>query len=99
MNKTLAAHYYKLSADQGDAIAQHNYGRCLDKGEGVEMNKSLAAHYYKLSADQGNSHAQSDYDRCLAQDEGPSVLSVFAGGFVRAVSNYITVRMLGLFLT
>jgi hypothetical protein len=59
MNQTAAPHYYKLSADQGDAMSQSNYGWCLDYGEGVAMDKVFAAHYYKLSADQGNMMGQS----------------------------------------
>jgi TPR repeat protein len=38
MNKPLAAHYFKLAADQGDARAQSNYGRRLVAGDGVDMN-------------------------------------------------------------
>jgi TPR repeat protein len=51
MNKSLAAHHYKLSADQGYAHAQFAYGVSLANGAGISINKSLAAHYYKLSAD------------------------------------------------
>jgi TPR repeat protein len=54
MDKSLAAHYFKLSADQGNAYGQCNYGVCLRDGDGVVMDKSLAAHYFKLSADQGD---------------------------------------------
>jgi TPR repeat protein len=50
----LAAHYYRLSADQGNALGQSNYGWCLENGEGVAVDTGLAAHYYRLSADQGN---------------------------------------------
>jgi TPR repeat protein len=48
MDKSLAAHYYKLSADHGHAIAQFNYAVLLEAGDGIAMDKSLAAHYYKL---------------------------------------------------
>jgi hypothetical protein len=34
----LAAHYLKLAADQGIAVAQNNYGICLQKGEGVSID-------------------------------------------------------------
>jgi hypothetical protein len=61
MNKSLAAHYFKMSADQGNAFAQLNYGFFLANGDGISMNKSLAAHYYKLSADQGCAYAQEKY--------------------------------------
>jgi TPR repeat protein len=35
MDKALAAHYFKLSADQGNSRAQCYYGWGLDPGEGV----------------------------------------------------------------
>jgi TPR repeat protein len=56
-----AAYYFKLAADQGDAVAQYNYGNCLDKGEGVRIDFQGAAHYFKLAADQGNAVAQYNY--------------------------------------
>jgi TPR repeat protein len=61
MDKSLAAHYFKLSADQGDASAQFNYAVLLQMGDGIAMDKSLAAHYYKLSADQRHADAQCNY--------------------------------------
>jgi hypothetical protein len=57
----LAAHYYKLSADQGDADAQFNYGILFSNGEGLAQDKSVAAHYYQLPADQGNADSQVNY--------------------------------------
>jgi TPR repeat protein len=57
-NKSLGAHYYKLSADQGNAHAQLNDGILLFEGDGIPMNKSHAAHYYTLAADQSFSQAQ-----------------------------------------
>jgi TPR repeat protein len=42
-------HYFKLSADQGDAIAQHRYGICLRDGIGVKKDPALAAHYLESS--------------------------------------------------
>jgi TPR repeat protein len=61
INKSLAAHYYRLSADQGIAVAQFNYGLMLNNGDGISINKSLAAHYFKLSADQGSAVSQYCY--------------------------------------
>jgi TPR repeat protein len=52
-NAEEAVKYYKLSADQGDADAQFNYGHCLQNGLGIETNVEEAVKYYKLSADQG----------------------------------------------
>jgi TPR repeat protein len=39
MNKSRTVHYYKSSADQGDAEAQFTDGLVLAQGEGVSMNK------------------------------------------------------------
>jgi TPR repeat protein len=44
MNKSLASHYFKLSADQGHAEALLDYAERLFQGRDVDMNKSLAAH-------------------------------------------------------
>jgi TPR repeat protein len=54
----MAAHYYQLSADQGDAGGQLNYGICLEHGSGVARDLEMAAHYYRLSANQGDLFAQ-----------------------------------------
>jgi hypothetical protein len=44
-----AAHYLKLAADQGIAVAQNNYGMCLLDGKGVWIDLQGAAHYLKRS--------------------------------------------------
>jgi TPR repeat protein len=46
MNKSLASLYFKLSADQGHATAQFNYGLVLFHDDGTGMNKSLASLYF-----------------------------------------------------
>jgi TPR repeat protein len=61
IGESLAAHYFKLSADQGNADAQYSYGIAFAIGQGIGIDKSLAAHYYKLSAAQGNADAQLAY--------------------------------------
>jgi TPR repeat protein len=60
-----AAHYFKLSADQGRAGGQCNYGLCLHNGEGVSIDLRNAAQYFKLSADQGRADGQCNYGLCL----------------------------------
>jgi TPR repeat protein len=42
MNKSLAAHDFKLSVEQGNACAQNGHAVCLENGDGVAMNKALA---------------------------------------------------------
>jgi TPR repeat protein len=66
----MSAYYYKLSADQGNALSQYNYGFCLREGEGVEQDFRMAAYYFKLSADQGHALSQFCYGVCLAKGEG-----------------------------
>jgi TPR repeat protein len=60
----MATYYYKLSADQGDAGGQSNYGFCLEHGRGVNMDLKMAAYYYKLSADQKDAAGQFNYGYC-----------------------------------
>jgi TPR repeat protein len=51
-------HYVKLSADQGCAETQFNYGVALAIGDGIPIDKSHAPHFFKLAADQGDAAAQ-----------------------------------------
>jgi TPR repeat protein len=59
-NLVEAAKYFKLSADQGHAAGQNNYGFALKYGEGVPKNLVESAKYLKLSADQGNAAAKEE---------------------------------------
>jgi TPR repeat protein len=61
-----------LSADQGNADAQLNYGLCLRDGRGVGRDYVKAADYFKLSADQGNDEAQCNYGLCCLTGLGVS---------------------------
>jgi hypothetical protein len=53
-----AAEFYRLSAEQGDADAQFNFGRCLENGLGVEQDLIRAAEFYRLSAGQANPYGE-----------------------------------------
>jgi TPR repeat protein len=53
-----AAHYLKLSANQGNASGQYGYGVCLRFAIGISSDLISAAHYLKLSADQGDDDGQ-----------------------------------------
>jgi TPR repeat protein len=59
VDKTKAYQYYKMSADQGNALAQNYVGWCYQNGIGVHPDKAEAFRYYKMSADQGNADAQN----------------------------------------
>jgi TPR repeat protein len=61
MNKSLAAHYFKFSANQRLAAAHCNYGWMLARGEGISMNTLLAVDYFTLSADQGLAKSEEIY--------------------------------------
>jgi TPR repeat protein len=53
-----AAHYFKLSVDQGNADGEYCYGLCLQYGTGISKDLKRAAHYFKRSADQENAKRQ-----------------------------------------
>ena len=54
------AKWYRMAADQGDAKAQSNLGRCYAYGKGVEQNFVEAAKWARKAADQGDAKAQSN---------------------------------------
>jgi TPR repeat protein len=48
-----AFNQYKLAADQGYVVAQHNIGRSYNFGTGVEQNFSVAENWYRIAANKG----------------------------------------------
>lgn len=48
-----AAEIFKKLADDGNPLAQCDYGVCLVEGKGVEKNEEAAAEYWQKSADAG----------------------------------------------
>jgi TPR repeat protein len=50
-SRSLAAHYFKLAADQGHPGPQYLLRTMLFDRDGIALNKSIAAHYFKLVAD------------------------------------------------
>ncbi|CAG8441772.1 25129_t:CDS:2 [Gigaspora rosea] len=52
-DKTKAAHYYRMAADQGDPDAQNDIALCYYKGEGVKKDMKIAAKYYRMADKQG----------------------------------------------
>jgi len=53
----LANKYYRLSADQDNALAQHYLGRNYRDALGVKKDVNEAKKWFKKSADQGNEDA------------------------------------------
>ena len=55
-----AVRWYRLAAEQGDAIAQSNLGVMYATGRGVPQDDAEAVRWYRLSAEQGNARAQGN---------------------------------------
>jgi TPR repeat protein len=47
----LAAHYFELSANQGNPDGQKKYASCLEHGNGVPEDKNKAGKYYDLAGE------------------------------------------------
>ena len=62
--------WYRLAADQGDAIAQYNLGFMYGKGRGVPQDDKAAIRWYRLAADQGIASAQFNLGVMYATGEG-----------------------------
>jgi len=58
-NYETSAEWYKLAAEEGDAIAQVNMGIFFHHGVGVQQDYGSALKWYSLSAEQGNADAQT----------------------------------------
>jgi len=57
-----AVRWYRLAAEQGDAIAQTRLGRMYAVGEGVPEDRVLAYMWWNLAAAQGDEIAQGNKD-------------------------------------
>ena len=58
VNPRVAAHWYRLAADQGLARAEYSLGRLLFSGEGVRQDRAEAVKYFRRAAVQGYALAQ-----------------------------------------
>ena len=65
-----AARWYRLAAEQGDAMAQYNLGTMYDNGRGLPQNYAEAARWYRLAADQSLAQAQYNLGNTYASGEG-----------------------------
>ena len=57
-NPRVAAHWYRLAADQGLARAEYSLGRLYFSGEGVRQDQAEAVKYFRRAAVQGYALAQ-----------------------------------------
>jgi len=57
-NPRVAAHWYRLAADQGLARAEYSLGRLYFSGEGVRQDRAEAVKYFRRAAVQGYALAQ-----------------------------------------
>ena len=48
-----ALKWYRLSAEQGDSVAQYNLGVMYEDGAGVDKDPAEALKWYRLSAEAG----------------------------------------------
>jgi hypothetical protein len=53
-----AVRWYRLAAEQGNALAQVKLGLMYDKGQGVAQDYTEAVRWYRLAAEQGDASAQ-----------------------------------------
>ena len=56
---TVAAQYYRQSAEAGYVMAQFALGECYEKGQGVKKDKEKAREWYARAAEQGHLQAQA----------------------------------------
>ena len=74
-----AVKWFRLAADQGDALAQYSLGDMYRTGEGVPQDYGEAVKWFRLAADQGDASAQNnlgvmyEYGRGVPQDYGEAV--------------------------
>ena len=66
----LAVECYLKSAEQGNADAQCNLGKCYYNGEGVKQDYEKAAEWYLKSAEQGDAEAQYNLGICYENGKG-----------------------------
>ena len=53
-----AVKWYRMAAEQGHAVAQHNLGFMYAEGQGVPQDYAEAFRWYRMAAEQGDADAQ-----------------------------------------
>ena len=57
-NKVEAFDWCRMAAEQGNAVAQFNLGRCYAHGEGVNEDMTEAVKWFRAAAEQGDENAK-----------------------------------------
>lgn len=70
LERSVAAKYFKMAADQNHPKGLNGYGACLEFGIGVEADMNEAARYYAASASLGDPVGQMNYAICLKNGFG-----------------------------
>jgi TPR repeat protein/uncharacterized membrane protein YhaH (DUF805 family) len=65
-----AIYWFRKSAEQGFAEAQHYFGICLEKGQGIEQDYKQAVYWYLKAAEQGYANAQTSIGACYYNGKG-----------------------------
>jgi TPR repeat protein len=55
---TIAAHYYRMAAEKGNAPAAYKLGEMYENGEGVSKSETDALVWYRKAADAGDKYGQ-----------------------------------------
>ena len=69
VDKTEAAHLYKMLSDNGNDEAKWKYAGMLNNGEGVQENKEEAAQLYETAIANGNQNAINGYVNMLSRSD------------------------------
>jgi hypothetical protein len=66
----MAMQYFRVLADQGNAVAQNNLGAMYDQGLGVPRHYAQAIVWYRKAANQGDAAAQNNLGRMYVSGQG-----------------------------
>jgi len=62
--------WYRLAADQGNALAQFSLGVTYGAGRGVPQDHAEAVRWYRRAAEQGDANAQSNLGAMYGNGRG-----------------------------
>ncbi|KAI8805025.1 hypothetical protein BJ742DRAFT_821551 [Cladochytrium replicatum] len=68
--KSRAVEFIKMSAELGHLNAQYEYGRALERGEGIPQDVVAASHWYRQASDQGHAEATYSLGNLLENGDG-----------------------------